>query len=834
MSASKVRAGQAFVEIGADPRKFFAALGKINGQVGKIGKSMAGLGGRMAGIGAGLAAPFVASAMAGARFQDVLLNVQASTGKTAAEIDQVRKSALSMSQALGVGPTEAAAGFLELLKAGVPLEQVLGGAGEAAIAFAKVGQIAVADAAVVMADAMNVFKVSGDVAADTLSAAADASSTSIEGIAQAFSQVSAVAGLANQSIQDTAASLAVLANAGIKGSDAGTSLKTMLMRLMAPADDAADALAQVGLSVQSFRNADGTIKPMVEIIGTLTTALGGMDQAAKDDILSRIFGSDAIRAAAVMTAAGVDGFNAMRDGMAGAMSVGDKFATMSSGLSGAMASLFAAMERLAIAVSDAVAPALMALAGPITAVVNGFASIVSNNQDLVANIAKGVTVFSAVGAVLVGVGGSLQLVSFGLGGLINAASLVVAPIVGIITTLAGLVASFVSATAGVLAYSAASVAGAVASGTAWAVANAPLLALVAVLAAAGGFVFYLMGGFEGIASTIGGGFNSAISDATTLLSDLGNTGKTTFSGLYEAIAGGDLQGAMEIGMAGLYAAWARGSEAIMGSVDSWAAFIQNTVTYMWAGIKGVFGDSINWVLSAFDDMVAAVQTSWNYVQSFIKKGFDLEKENKKVTDANTARKREREAARGSGAEMKKADEIAAGRLAENDKRAEERRANTVAAEQNLGQAARGASNRRVQGEQFADLLKNIESASSIEQLQDLYGEFDALSSNGRLSAQQAATIEAALEDAQERLSKAGNAAAGGAAAAGAGGQAADPAGMQDAANQASQNQGESVGSFSAFAAGGMGVGASIPQKQLETLQRIEQNTREGDGGVVKE
>jgi hypothetical protein len=184
--------------------------------------------------------------------------------------------------------------------------------------------------------------------------------------------------------------------------------------------------------------------------------------------------------------------------------------------------------------------------------------------------------------------------------------------------------------------------------------------------------------------------------------------------------------------------------------------------------------------------------------------------------------------------MKKADDIAAGRHAENDRRAEERRANTVAAEQTLGQKASGAKNRRVQGEQFADLLKNIESASSIEQLQDLYGEFDALSSNGRLSAQQAATIEAALEDAQERLSKAGSAAAGGAAAAGAGGQAADPAGMQDAAGQAAQNQGESVGSFSAFAAGGMGVGTSIPQKQLETLQRIEQNTREGDGGVVKE
>lgn len=313
MSASRVRQGGVFVEIGADARKFFATLDKINKQVGKVGASIAGVGGRVAGIGAAMAAPFVAAAAAGSRFQDVMLNVQASTGATTAQLDQIRKAAMAMSQSLGVGPTEAAAGFLELLKAGMSVEQVLGGAGKAAIAFAKVGGMAVADAAVVMADAMNVFKVSGDTAANTLSAAADASSTSIEGIAQAFSQVSAVAGLANQSIQDTAASLAVLANAGIKGSDAGTSLKTMLMRLMAPAEDAVGALGQLGLSVSSFRNADGTMKPMVEIIRTLSSALEGMDQAAKDDIFRRIFGQDAIRAAAVMTSAGVEGFNAMRD-----------------------------------------------------------------------------------------------------------------------------------------------------------------------------------------------------------------------------------------------------------------------------------------------------------------------------------------------------------------------------------------------------------------------------------------------------------------------------------------------------------------------------------------
>ena len=209
--------GKVFVEIGADPARFFAAIQGIQKSIGRIGSAMSSLGTRMAGVGAAFGAPFVGAVVAGSKFQDVLLNIKASTGATAGQLEQVKSAAMAMSSALGVGPTEAAQGFLELLKAGMSVEQVLSGAGQSALQFAKVGEMAVADAAVVMADAMNVFKVSGDVAANTLSSAADASSTSIQGISLAFSQVSAVAALANQSIQDTGAALAVLANAGIKG-----------------------------------------------------------------------------------------------------------------------------------------------------------------------------------------------------------------------------------------------------------------------------------------------------------------------------------------------------------------------------------------------------------------------------------------------------------------------------------------------------------------------------------------------------------------------------------------------------------------------------------------
>lgn len=427
MSASRVRAGQVFVEIGADPRKFFATLGKLNKAMGQIGRNVASVGTRMAGIGAGMAAPIIASVNAGTRFENVLLGIRASTGATQDQIDRIKTASMAMSQALGVGPTEAAAGMLELLKAGMSVEAVLGGAGQAALQFAKVGNMDVGTAAVVMADAMNVFKVSGEVAANTLSSAADSSSTSIDLIAQSFSQVSAVAGLANQSIQDTAAAIAVLANAGIKGSDAGTSLKTMLMRLMAPTDESEKALAQLGLTVQSFRSADGKIKPLVDIIGTLNKAMAGMDQAAQDDVFRRVFGQDAIRAAAVLTQAGVEGFGAMRQGMDGALTVGQKYATLQNGLAGSTQRLLAGLDRLAIIISNAVAPGFKQFSDSLLGAVNWLSSFASLNPSIVSSLAQVAYSVSAAGVAFIGLGTALRGVSFAFGGFLSAGTAVAAP-----------------------------------------------------------------------------------------------------------------------------------------------------------------------------------------------------------------------------------------------------------------------------------------------------------------------------------------------------------------------------------------------------------------------
>jgi len=427
-SASGIRLGKVFVEIGADPSKLFSALNKLNKRIGSIGSSMTNFGGKMTALGAGLAAPIALAVRQGTNFESVLKNISASTGATAQDIGKVNAAAMQLSESMGTGPTAIAQGFLELLKAGMPLEAVLSGAGKAALEFAKVGELAVAEAAVVMSDAMNVFGVDAAGAANTMSAAADASSTSIQEIAMAFTQVSAVAAQSNQGIDDVAAALALMANAGVKGSDAGTSLKNMFAKLKSPVDAAATALASIGLSTESFRDASGAMLPLAQQIEVLRNATAGLDQAAKDDVFQRVFGTDAIRAALILTEAGATGIDGMKKSMADALPVSEKYRQLQSGLAGLAEALSGSIQRLAIALTAALGPALTSLAKFLTGAVNGATRFIKENEQMAAKIAIGIAALTSAGVVLASLGVSLRLAAAGMSGFTMAATLALSPV----------------------------------------------------------------------------------------------------------------------------------------------------------------------------------------------------------------------------------------------------------------------------------------------------------------------------------------------------------------------------------------------------------------------
>ena len=841
MSAGAVRAGGVFVEIGADPRKFFSALTKVNKSLGNMGRSLASGGGRLAAAGIGMAAPIAAAVQQGAAFESTLLNIRASTGATSAQIDQIKASSMAMSQALGVGPTEAAQGMLELLKAGMSLDAVLGGAGKTALEFAKVGEMDVAQAAVVMSDAMNVFKVSSDVAANALSSAADASSTSIAQMSEAFSMSSAVAGLAGQSIEDLSATLAILANNGVKGSDAGTSVKTMLMRLMAPADDAVGALDQLGLSVASFRGADGQMKPMVEIIGTLTQAMGGLDQTAKDDIFRRIFGADAIRAASILASEGVDGFTKMREAMASALPVGEKYKLVMSGLAGSFGSVLAAMQRMAIAITDAVAPALAGALPFITGFIDGLTKLATDNKEAVVLFAQVAAAAIGIGAAMVTVGYALQALSGSIGLVLNGFGLFSALASPVLLVAAGIGAAVFA-----------------------------LYKFKDQIGAALGPVAPLV---QQAAGAIGEGFGAAVSDGIVVLGDLAATATTTFNGVYEAVAAGDLSGAMDVLWAGLVAGWLRGTEALMSYVDPWVAAFQDVFTDIGSGIyiawdkiytdsaallntmgafiMGFFDNIANGVMATFDNLVAGIQIAWTRVQGFITGAEDTEQRVQAIRDENAARAEQRAqerpgvnartdkaAAENAQSEQERKDREQAirddaqatkdGRQVANQQRADDRRAATQAAEGKLSDATTGASERRKDAASAAELLSALGSASSLDEISNIGASMDALIERGNVGSEMESKLLDAYYAAFSRVNVASAASSSSekAATAGAGAAGADSA----------TSKSEVAGTFSSTNLGGMGFGSSLAERTAkaaeETAKGVDQLVQQGQAGVA--
>jgi TP901 family phage tail tape measure protein len=407
-SSGAIRAGAAYVEIFASDSKFQQSMTKMRTTMATVGQQMKRAGTGMFLSGASIAAPLMLAVRGAANFENALFDAKASAGLTAAEVDKIRAKSLELSKAGMGGPAAIAQAFTALVKAGMPLEQAMGGAAEAVIQFASNAGIDVTQAAETASDAMNVFGVSSTQATDILKAAADSSSTSVEAMVQAFTQSSAVAGMANQSMQTLAASLAILANNGVKGSDAGTSIKTMLLRLTAPTDEAASKLNELGLSAASFRGADGKMLPLAQSLDILKQSLAGVGKEQQDQALLKIFGTDAIRAGTILLKAGSAGIDKMNTAMGAAGSNADAYKTKMSGITGAMQTVSSATERLQITLAAALGPAFQSASQSVAGFMDYLGRVATAAPGLVTTAAALSVGLLAVGTAAIAIGSALQ------------------------------------------------------------------------------------------------------------------------------------------------------------------------------------------------------------------------------------------------------------------------------------------------------------------------------------------------------------------------------------------------------------------------------------------
>lgn len=359
MSVAGVRAGGAFVEIFANDSKFQQAMVRVQNRLQSVGQTMQRIGTGMSIGGAALGAPLILAGRQAAGFEDAILAMQGAAGLGQAEIKKLSDAAKQMGTEMGISPTKLAQAFLELTKAGMSVEDVLAGAGKAAVEFSKVGGVDAERAAVFMKAAMNVFGVSAKEAVDTLTAAANSSETSIDAMVESFSQVGSAGKAFNQTLFGISQAMAVLAKSTIVGEEAGTAIKTMLTKLIAPTKDAEEALGQLGLKVSDFRDEAGRLLPMQQIAGVFQKALGKMggnpgDIMASQQALVDVFEQRGIKVMSAFANAGEEGFKKVAEEMQKALPVADQFTIAMSGLSGQASRLGTGVEQMSIAFGEAV------------------------------------------------------------------------------------------------------------------------------------------------------------------------------------------------------------------------------------------------------------------------------------------------------------------------------------------------------------------------------------------------------------------------------------------------------------------------------------------------
>lgn len=431
---------------GKDGKLNWEGLKKGGSATKALGEGITELGSSMT---LGLTVPIVAAGGAAtsvaASFDDAMSQVQGALGGASEDMDGLRNLALQLGADTVFSATESAQAMVELAKGGLTEAQIKGGALAASMDLAAAGQLNLADAAATTVQMMGSFGLgAGDATriANALAGAANASSADVSDLTQAMSQCSAQASLAGWSLEDTAAALALFADHGVKGSDAGTSLKTMLQRLAAPTDQAAEAIAAYGLNI---RDSNGKMKDISGIADELTGKLGGLSDAERDAALQTIFGSDASRAAAILMQSGSEGL-AKYIAATNDATAAETMANAQKGeLSWALENMGGAVESAAIAFGTALAPAITAVAGVIGNVAEAFASLPAGVQT---GIAVVLALVAALGPLLMVIGSvvaALPAISEGFAVLGGALAIPLAPAAAVVAAMAAVAAAIYAA-----------------------------------------------------------------------------------------------------------------------------------------------------------------------------------------------------------------------------------------------------------------------------------------------------------------------------------------------------------------------------------------------------
>jgi TP901 family phage tail tape measure protein len=379
---------------GSGPKKATQDMENVVGKAGKTKESLNKLGNASLAAGLALSGGLAYAANKAIDFEHQISAVASVSGASATQLDALRKKALQLGADTSFSATQSAQAMEELAKAGISTTDILNGAADATVALAAAGGIALPESATIAANAMNQFGLTAQQLpkiVDQIAGAANTSAIDVGDLGRSMQQVGAVAHLAGLSFDDTAVAIAEMGNAGIKGSDAGTSLKTFLQNLIPTTKQQIDLMRNLGIvtkdGANQFFDASGKVKGFAGISQVLQTALKGMTKEQQLSTLQTLFGSDAIRAAAVLTDQGAVGFNNLATAI-NKTSAADVASARLNNTAGKIEQLKGSVETLAIQVGEALLPSLTKLVSSLTQVVNWFTQLSPATQTTIVTIVK--------------------------------------------------------------------------------------------------------------------------------------------------------------------------------------------------------------------------------------------------------------------------------------------------------------------------------------------------------------------------------------------------------------------------------------------------------------
>lgn len=378
------------VRLRADASNFNASIKAAGANAQQLAEGMEQSGRKTSLLTTGLAAAGMAAGALGVAaiktasdFDASMSGVQSVTRASAAEMDLLRQASIDAGADTIYSASEAAAGITELGKAGLSTTDILSGGLSGALDLAASEGIDVSEAAELMATALTQFGLSGDRAtdvADALAAGAGSASGSARDLGFALSQAGTMAHTYGISMEETVGALSAFASAGMIGSDAGTSLRSMLQHLGNPTDEAKTLMDELGISVY---DSSGHFVSLANLAGQLQTQMGGLSEEERNAAMATIFGADAVRAATQLYNQGADGVEKWTKTVSQSGYAADMASTRTDNLQGDLEQLSGSFETLLINLGEGGQGPLRSLVQTLDTLVDAFSSLPAPVQQTI-------------------------------------------------------------------------------------------------------------------------------------------------------------------------------------------------------------------------------------------------------------------------------------------------------------------------------------------------------------------------------------------------------------------------------------------------------------------